>query len=92
MMIRVLNIVTIMDCGGLENRLMDIYRNIDRTRIQFDFYTCRKEKGYFDDEIVKLGGHIYYGESLSIARLFSIPVRLKSFSLNTANIKSCIAI
>jgi glycosyltransferase involved in cell wall biosynthesis len=87
MMVRVLHIVTIMDRGGLENRLMDIYRNIDRNRIQFDFYTCRKEKGYFDDEIVKMGGHVYYDESLSVARLFSIPVRFEKFLKNHSEYK-----
>ena len=33
--IRVLQCVTIMNRNGLENRLMDIYRNIDRSVIQF---------------------------------------------------------
>ncbi|MGN1270506.1 MAG: glycosyltransferase family 1 protein [Clostridia bacterium] len=58
-MIRVLHVVTIMNRNGLENRIMDIYRNIDRSQIQFDFLTHRKEKGQFDEEIKKLGGHIY---------------------------------
>ena len=60
MMIRVLHVVTIMNRNGLENRIMDIYRHIDRTQIQFDFLTHRKEKGAFDDEIRQLGGEVYY--------------------------------
>ena len=36
-MIRVLQIVTYMGRGGLETMIMNYYRNIDRTKIQFDF-------------------------------------------------------
>ena len=35
--IRVLQIVTTMNRGGLETMLMNYYRNIDRSKIQFDF-------------------------------------------------------
>ena len=38
-MLRVLQVVTCMDRGGLETMLMNYYRHIDRTRVQFDFLT-----------------------------------------------------
>lgn len=47
-------------CGGIENFVMNYYRNIDRTKVQFDFLVHYNEKGYYDDEILKLGGKIYY--------------------------------
>ncbi|MGI6537805.1 MAG: hypothetical protein ACOX22_05630 [Caldicoprobacterales bacterium] len=34
---RVLQCVSKMDCGGIETKLMNIYRNIDRDKVQFDF-------------------------------------------------------
>lgn len=77
--IRILQIVTQMNRAGLENRLMDIYRNIDKNTVQFDFYTCRKEKGYFDDEIVKLGGRVYYSQNLSFKNILGISRRFKEF-------------
>lgn len=58
-MIRVLHIVGIMNQGGIENFLMNMYREIDRSQIQFDFLVTREEVGLFDDEIRSLGGHIY---------------------------------
>lgn len=58
--IRVLNLFTIMNRGGAETMVMNYYRNIDRTKIQFDFLLHRSEKGAYDDEIRKLGGRIYY--------------------------------
>lgn len=56
--IRVLQVVTIMNRGGLETMLMNYYRKIDKSKIQFDFLVHRKEKGDYDDEIEKLGGKI----------------------------------
>ncbi len=74
-MIRILHVVTKMDRGGLESRLMDIYRNIDRTKIQFDFYTFSKKRIYsgFDDEIISLGGKIFYNDPLNIHNYAEIP-------------------
>ena len=57
--IRVLQVVTIMNRGGLETMLMNYYRKIDRSKIQFDFMVHRSERGHYDDEIEKLGGKIY---------------------------------
>lgn len=58
-MIRVLHIVTTMDRGGLETMLMNYYRNIDRTKIQFDFLCHRDYESEYDAEILALGGKIY---------------------------------
>lgn len=80
--IRILQIVTQMNRAGLENRLMDIYRNIDRGRVQFDFYTCRKEIGSFDDEIKAMGGKVYYSDPLDLKGIHWISRRFKSFLLD----------
>ncbi|MCQ2483909.1 MAG: glycosyltransferase family 1 protein [Clostridia bacterium] len=57
--IRILNLFTIMNRGGAETMVMNYYRNIDRSRVQFDFLVHRKERGAYDDEIERLGGRIY---------------------------------
>lgn len=57
--IRVLQVLTIMNRGGAETMVMNYYRQIDRTRVQFDFLLHRQERGAFDDEIESLGGRIY---------------------------------
>src|SRR5699024_4766695 len=59
MTIRVLQVVTTMDIGGLETFIMNIYRNIDRTKVQFDFLKHRDTDSFFDEEIKKMGGRIY---------------------------------
>lgn len=63
-MIRVLQVVNNMHRAGLETMLMNYYRNIDRTEIQFDFLTHRPEKGDYDDEIISMGGKVYYAPRL----------------------------
>lgn len=57
--IRVLHENVVMDMGGIENLLMNVYRNIDRDRVQFDFMVHRDKDAYFDKEIEELGGKIY---------------------------------
>lgn len=61
---RVLQIVSSMDRGGAETLLMNIYRNLDREKIQFDFITHTTHKGDFNNEIISLGGNIFQVPSL----------------------------
>lgn len=55
--IRILHVVVNMNRGGAETLLMNLYQNIDRSKIQFDFLTCKE--GVFDQEIMELGGRVY---------------------------------
>lgn len=57
--IRVLNLFTIMDRGGAETMVMNYYRHVDRTKVQFDFLVHREQPGVYEDEIKSLGGRIY---------------------------------
>lgn len=57
--IRILNLFTNMNYGGAETLVMNYYRNLDRTKVQFDFMVHREQRGAYDDEIEALGGNIY---------------------------------
>lgn len=57
--IRVLHIVGRMDPGGIETMIMNLYRNIDRTKIQFDFMAHYGREATYNEEIRSLGGRIY---------------------------------
>ena len=57
--IRILHVVPNMNSGGIENLIMNLYRNIDRTKVQFDFIVHYQKRGFFDEEIEKLGGRIF---------------------------------
>ena len=57
--VRVLMLFTNMNRGGAESMVMSYYRNIDRSKVQFDFLVHRPERGAYEDEIEQLGGRIY---------------------------------
>lgn len=59
MEIRILHVVTYMGRGGLETMIMNYYRQMDRTKVQFDFLVHRDFRADYDDEIERLGGRIY---------------------------------
>lgn len=62
---RLLCILSSMNAGGAETFLMKVYRNIDKTKYQFDFCVNSKERGFYDKEIEDLGGFIYHIPSKS---------------------------
>ena len=53
-------IVHEMNRGGIENFIMNLYRSIDRSKIQFDFVEHTNKRCAFDGEIESLGGKIYH--------------------------------
>ncbi len=57
--VRVLCVFSTLDRGGAESMCMNLYRNIDREKVQFDFVKHTPERGAFEDEILSLGGRIY---------------------------------
>ena len=58
--IRVLHVIRLMNHGGVENMIMNLYRHIDRTKVQFDFVQNSNETAVYDSEILSLGGRIYH--------------------------------
>ena len=59
-MMRILHVVSIMDVGGMESYIMNMYRRLDRTKVQFDFLVHHARRGVFEDEIEALGGRVYH--------------------------------
>lgn len=57
--IRILIDSTTMDRGGAETLIMNIYRCIDRLRVQFDFILHCDYKSAYEEEISSLGGRIF---------------------------------
>lgn len=57
--IRVLHILQRMEAAGVQTLLMNLYRKIDRNKVQFDFLVHYTAPQFFDEEIEALGGKIY---------------------------------
>lgn len=56
---RVLHIVGRMDRAGAETMLMNLYRNIDRDRVQFDFLYLTDSACDYDEELLSLGARVF---------------------------------
>ncbi len=57
--LRVLQVIGAMDRAGAETMIMNLYRAIDRQRVQFDFLVHEMRECDYDGEIEELGGRIY---------------------------------
>ena len=77
--IRVLHVLGGLSIGGAESRIMDLYRNMDRKKIQFDFLIHTTEKQHFEEEVTKLGGKIYRVPRFKVYNWFSYEKALKQF-------------
>lgn len=66
----------IMDRGGISAYMMNYYRHIDRSKVQFDFVVHGFQTGVFDDEIRSMGGHLY-----------NVPIKSKNYLGNILALK-----
>ncbi len=77
--IRVLHVLATLNRGGAENLVMNIYRTVDRSKVQFDFIVHYKVEGYFADEVRLLGGIIYVCPTFSLKNAFNYVKWWKKF-------------
>lgn len=75
--IRILNIFMVLDRGGAETFVMNVYRQIDRNKVQFDFLVHGDKVGAYEEEIQNMGGKIY--RLPSINNFFSYKKAIKCF-------------
>ena len=77
--IRVLQVLSGLNRGGIENMVMNLYRAMDKTQIQFDFVIHNHGEDAFCDEVRKLGGNIYLFPKFSLFKIGSYKKFWKSF-------------
>lgn len=58
--LHVLHVFGKLNRGGAESRVMDLYRNMDCTKVQFDFMQHTTRVCDFQPEIEQLGGKVYH--------------------------------
>ena len=56
--IKILHVLGGLDLGGAEAFVMNLYRTIDRSEIQFDFVVHSEKTFHYEQEIKELGGRI----------------------------------
>ena len=86
-MIRVLHSVSNMDRAGIETMIMNYYRHIDRTKVQFDFLANKSIKGAYDEEIKSLGGRIFLSPGLNPVKWFKYQKMVKDLLDSNPEIK-----
>lgn len=86
-MIRVLHSVSNMDRAGIETMLMNYYRHIDRSKIQFDFLCNKTKPGDYDQEIIKMGGKIHHSPGLNPLKFFKYDNYMKELFEKNPDIK-----
>lgn len=79
--IRIFHVFNKMHMGGAETMIMNHYRCLDNTKYHFNFIV--NHHGPYDEEILKLGGKIYYIPEYKIINHFKYKSELKKiFSQN----------
>lgn len=64
---RIFHIVDFLNRGGMESRILDLHRNLDRRRFQFDYYVESGLHGNYDEEVEQLGERVFYTERTGTA-------------------------
>lgn len=75
----VLHVVGRLNIGGAESRIMDLYRNIDREKVQFHFMQHTAERCAFEDEVERLGGKVYHVPRFNVKNYFTYKKAWKDF-------------
>ena len=81
-MIRILHVLGGLDRGGAETMVMNLYRNIDKKLVQFDFIIHTEKKQAYYDEIVGLGGRIFHFPAFNGFNYFKMKKLWKQFFIN----------
>lgn len=84
--ILVLQCVSNMDRAGIETMLMNFYRNMNHSKIHFDFLCNKSKPGDYDDEIKSMGSNIFVTPGLSPFKWFKYQKYMKEF-FSTHNYK-----
>ena len=77
--LHVLHVFGKLNRGGAESRVMDLYRNMDRTKVQFDFMQHTDRVCDFQPEIEQLGGKVYHVPPFRFWNYFSYCKAWKEF-------------
>jgi glycosyltransferase involved in cell wall biosynthesis len=77
--IRVLNVLGTIDLGGAESRVMELYRALERDKVQFDFLIHNDVNGHYSKEIKTLGGKIYSVPRFKVTNYFTYKKALETF-------------
>ncbi|MBR3628079.1 MAG: glycosyltransferase family 1 protein [Elusimicrobia bacterium] len=56
---KILEITGSLNCAGIETLLVNVLKNIDKTKYKIDFLVVANKKYFYTDEVLKFGSKIY---------------------------------
>lgn len=77
--IRVLQVLGRLDRGGAETMILNLYRRMDRQRVQFDFVIHTEESCDYSREVEALGGRIYGMRPLRVSTALAYRKQWRAF-------------
>ena len=85
--LHILHVFGKLNRGGAESRVMDLYRNVDRTKVQFDFMQHTTQVCDFQPEIEQLGGKVYHVPPFRFWNYFAYCKAWKKFMIEHPEIQ-----
>ena len=82
---KILHVTSVLNYGGIETLFLNVFQNIDREKISFDFLSLREDEGILEDKIRALGGTIYKLPSIKKVGYFKFKKNLDNFFKNLIN-------
>lgn len=80
--IKVLQMIASLYRGGSQSVVMNLYRKIDRTKVQFDFIIDHEKYDDYRSEIEELGGKIYVLPTFKGTNIFEVKKAWNDFFVN----------
>ena len=81
-MIRILQVLGSLQRGGAETMIMNVYKKIDREKVQFDFLVKEHTDSGYEQDVKNLGGRIFCVESARKIGIFKYIKELTSVMKN----------
>ena len=86
-MIRVLNLFTTLDNGGVESFLLNYYTHMNRNLIQYDFVVPGEKIGFLEERFIKMGCNVFHVPTFHqnpITQIYKIAhIRISSICINS---------
>lgn len=79
---RILHVIGSLNNGGSQVVVMNLFQNVDLTKLQFDFIIDRPTELFYADEVRRLGGKIYVLPAFNIRNIFCYKKEWSNFFEN----------
>ena len=90
--IRVLQVMGIVESGGVEAVIMNYYRNIDKSKVQFDFVMHKGSNRKYIEDIKAMGGKVYevtpYSNPISFVKDVYAIIKRENYKIVHSNMNA----